>query len=182
MAIKTIDETNLTNIADAIRAKNGTTEVYKPSEMAAAIQAITTGGGSGGGSSYDLYYSYNSKVYNQYGYAQFDVTDKTTLKFTYDITQSSGSNYQVYLTWDAYLGYELSVGTNATAPYYSPAALDETTATQNILTDSRTTVSGVEVELDVSSYTSVVFKIEFDPYSSNSNAYASMHIYDIELS
>ena len=47
MAIKTIDDKNLTDIADAIRAKNGTTTTYKPSEMAAAITALT-GGGDGG--------------------------------------------------------------------------------------------------------------------------------------
>ena len=33
-------------IADAIRAKNGSTAIYKPSGMAAAISAIQTDGGS----------------------------------------------------------------------------------------------------------------------------------------
>lgn len=36
----TVDDTNFKAIADAIRAKNGTTETYKPSEMASAIQNI----------------------------------------------------------------------------------------------------------------------------------------------
>lgn len=45
MAIKKINDTCLTSIAAAIREKNGTTETYKPSEMAAAISAIETGGG-----------------------------------------------------------------------------------------------------------------------------------------
>lgn len=45
MAIVTIDDTNLTNIAGAIREKNGTETTYKPSEMAAAISAIQAGGG-----------------------------------------------------------------------------------------------------------------------------------------
>ena len=44
MAIVTIDDTNLTNIAGAIREKNGTQDTYKPSEMAAAISAIQAGG------------------------------------------------------------------------------------------------------------------------------------------
>lgn len=35
-----------TAIANAIRAKNGSTEIYKPSGMAAAISAIQVGGGS----------------------------------------------------------------------------------------------------------------------------------------
>ena len=48
MAKVLVNENNLTNIANAIRGKNGTTTTYKPSEMAAAISAIETGGGSGG--------------------------------------------------------------------------------------------------------------------------------------
>lgn len=37
----TVDDTNLKAIADAIRAKNGTEETYKPSEMAEAIKSIS---------------------------------------------------------------------------------------------------------------------------------------------
>ena len=40
----TVDDTKLKAIADAIRAKNGTEETYKPSEMASAIEAINAGG------------------------------------------------------------------------------------------------------------------------------------------
>ena len=40
-----IDEQVFTDIADAIRDKNGTEETYKPREMAAAIGDIETGGG-----------------------------------------------------------------------------------------------------------------------------------------
>lgn len=43
MSIVTIDDSHLTAIGSAIRAKNGTTTTYKPSEMAAAISAIETG-------------------------------------------------------------------------------------------------------------------------------------------
>ena len=47
MANVLVNDTSLTNIANAIRGKNGTTNTYKPAEMAAAITAIETGGGSG---------------------------------------------------------------------------------------------------------------------------------------
>ena len=43
MSIVTIDDSHLTAIGNAIRAKNGTTTTYKPSEMAAAISAIESG-------------------------------------------------------------------------------------------------------------------------------------------
>lgn len=44
MAIVTTDNQHYTDIAAAIRSKNGTETQYKPSEMAAAIQAISGGG------------------------------------------------------------------------------------------------------------------------------------------
>lgn len=44
MALKTINDTNLSAIAAAIREKNQTNTTYKPSEMADAIKAISTGG------------------------------------------------------------------------------------------------------------------------------------------
>lgn len=43
MGIVTIDDINLTNIANAIRDKKGTSDVYKPSEMASAILDISEG-------------------------------------------------------------------------------------------------------------------------------------------
>lgn len=48
MAITTINDTHLTDIANAIRSKNGTTDTYKPSEMASAIENIEAGGSGGG--------------------------------------------------------------------------------------------------------------------------------------
>ena len=41
--VRLFEDTNIKAIADAIRAKNGTEETYKPSEMAAAIEAIQAG-------------------------------------------------------------------------------------------------------------------------------------------
>lgn len=45
MSIVTIDDSYFTDIANAIRGKNGSTNTYKPNEMAAAISAISSGGG-----------------------------------------------------------------------------------------------------------------------------------------
>ena len=44
MAQKLYEESNIQAIANAIRDKNGSTDTYKTSEMAAAISAIETGG------------------------------------------------------------------------------------------------------------------------------------------
>lgn len=42
-----IDNSHLTDIANAIRSKNGSADTYKPREMAEAIAAIPTGGSGG---------------------------------------------------------------------------------------------------------------------------------------
>lgn len=52
-----VEDTTLKNIADAIRAKNGETSEYLPSEMPAKIEAIEGGGSSGGG--YEIKYRNN---------------------------------------------------------------------------------------------------------------------------
>ena len=44
MAVVAISDSILTDIADAIRSKNGTENTYKPSEMPDAIEAISGGG------------------------------------------------------------------------------------------------------------------------------------------
>lgn len=49
MANVFIKDTNLTNIANTIRGKNGSSDMYKPSEMAVAIEALSVGGEVSGG-------------------------------------------------------------------------------------------------------------------------------------
>ena len=44
MALVTVNDSTLTNIANAIRSKNGLSNTYKPSQMADAIEAISGGG------------------------------------------------------------------------------------------------------------------------------------------
>ena len=54
MARVFVNDSTLTDIADAIREKNGTEDTYKPSQMADAVRGIQSGGG------YDLpQYMYN---------------------------------------------------------------------------------------------------------------------------
>ena len=48
MATYKIEDTTLTNIADAIRTKGGTTATLTPTQMPDAISAIQTGEGGGG--------------------------------------------------------------------------------------------------------------------------------------
>lgn len=60
MPNKLYEESSVQAIADAIRGKNGTTTTYKIGEMAAAIQALQTGGGGGANNvSYGTYTATN---------------------------------------------------------------------------------------------------------------------------
>lgn len=54
MAKVLVTDTNLTNIANAIRGKNGATTSYKVDEMASAIESISTSGGSGGATPHNI--------------------------------------------------------------------------------------------------------------------------------
>lgn len=60
MANVIVNDTNLKNIANAIRTQNGTDASYKPSEMAAAILAIEGGGGGYVPNEQDLTYAISS--------------------------------------------------------------------------------------------------------------------------
>lgn len=79
MARVLINESNLQNIADAIRNKNGTTTKYKPAEMAAAIDAI-----SGGGIADNKSYNFNNPAIQAF------VSDVT---YTSDYSSSSVDPY-----------------------------------------------------------------------------------------
>lgn len=68
MSIVTIDDSYFTDIANAIRGKNGETTTYKPNEMAAAISALNGGGG-------DWQVAAISTVYDA-------TTNKTTIPLT----------------------------------------------------------------------------------------------------
>lgn len=82
MANVVIDNTNLTNIATAIREKNGTQNTYKPSEMAAAIQAISAGGS-----------------FNGYDSTNYDIT----LLSAMPRDTSDSSQYKMWLEWSDYI-------------------------------------------------------------------------------
>ena len=73
MANVVINDTYLTNIAEAIRGKNGKSTQYKPSEMASAITYLPTG--TGGGSA--------EVIFMPNTYKQISATSLSSWKNTY---------------------------------------------------------------------------------------------------
>ena len=76
MAIVITNNAHYGDIAAAIREKAGVTALYKPAEMAAAIRAIQTGGGSGGGTTGSVglkdvnFYDYDGTIVASYTLAE----------------------------------------------------------------------------------------------------------------
>ena len=65
-----IQESTLSDIADAIRSKNGSSDTYLPSEMAQAIQNIPTGGDSGLSPKDVNFYDYDGTLVQSYTRAE----------------------------------------------------------------------------------------------------------------
>lgn len=110
MAKYVIEDTTLTGIAGAIREKNGTTDTYKPTEMAAAIAAIVSGG-SGGGFNLD---DYNVVAINNM--AQKSVSNSNSwngLNISYSFT-----NWKDYFTSPEEIEFILVRTNNLTAEFY----------------------------------------------------------------
>lgn len=114
--------------------------------------------------------------YSPNDYQVFDVTNATTMKFKYDYNCYSTYYYNAgYLS--AYLGY----GTRLDGGKYVSNQVDSSSEMKTILSGQTSNVSGVEVTLDVSNYTTMAFWFWFDKSSSGSNATGSIRIYDIEI-
>lgn len=173
MAIVTINDEHLTNIAEAIREKNGTTDTYKPSDMPAAISAIQAGGGST--TKFEFIHNGSIKT-GPNNYQPFDVSNATTMKFKYKYTTNSSYNYQA-AEFAAYLGYGVALNTSDSR--YTSKSIDSGARQQTILSSQKTTVSA-EVTLDVTNYTTMCFWTWFDAPSSSSPG-ASIRVYDIEI-
>ena len=74
MAVVFTDNQYYQDIADAIRSKNGSSDTYLPSEMAAAIEDISGGGSSGGGGSASdpvKFIDYDGTILHSYSVADF---------------------------------------------------------------------------------------------------------------
>ena len=98
MSIVTIDDSCFTNIANAIRSKNGETTTYKPNEMAAAISAISGGGGDWQVAAISTVYdaTTNKTIIPLTNYIDVN-TDDFLLFAAGKYSETSSSPYQVFM-------------------------------------------------------------------------------------
>lgn len=134
MALKTINDTNLSAIAAAIREKNQTTTTYKPSEMADAIKAISTGG-----SKYQ--HVGFTTIRNTTGYAQnyLDLPDVIT---------SVDQIYVITTTPSLYYDSRLIIVNNADI-FQHPLCTYAAKNTSLVLVDGTVALSGDPIDLTV---------------------------------
>lgn len=148
MAILTIDDAILNNIADAIRGKNGTTETYKPSEMAAAISEITTTGGGSGEIEVPLKNIYFGNLLDTIGTnSNLSEPKRAYLYLEYDTSAYSDSKFYVKLDkieWDRQwrTGFTTQIYTNPQIQTYTEYYNDELKGTEY----NPGTVDGVFIE------------------------------------
>lgn len=134
MALKTINDTNLSAIAAAIREKNQTTTTYKPSEMADAIKAIPAGG-----SKYQ--HVGFATIRNATGYAQnyLDLPDVIT---------SVDQIYVITTTPNLYDDSRLIIINNADI-FQHPLCTYSANNTSLVLVDGTVALSGDPIDLTV---------------------------------
>lgn len=90
-----LEDSTLTNIADAIRAKAGNSTQLLPSEMPAAITSLPTGGGGGGGGDIPGYYI-PIPAANEYSLGKVD--SGTPLEYNWIKIPSSASKKELDVT------------------------------------------------------------------------------------
>lgn len=179
MAIVTINDEHLNNIASAIREKNGTADTYKPGDMATAIQAISAGGGSTGYNDFWYNCCANENGENVQLY-EFDVTNANTFTFTYDMDTSSNSSCMGKVTMNAYYGYKIAKSTNSIAPAPKQTAVDSGAKYETILSQFGADTSAT-VTLDVSAYTVLTLRMTTYVTERGSDNYGCLYIHDITL-
>ena len=98
MSIVTIDDSCFTDITNAIRSKNGETTTYKPNEMAAAINALSSGGGDWQVAAISTVYdaTTNKTIIPLTNYIDVN-TDDFLLFAAGKYSETSSSPYQVFM-------------------------------------------------------------------------------------
>lgn len=94
MANVLVNDSSLSAIGAAIRAKNGSSDTYKPGDMAAAIAAIPTGGGASDVPERDVnYYDWDGTLLHSYTAAEFAQMTEHPANPTHTGLTSQGWNW-----------------------------------------------------------------------------------------
>lgn len=164
-----------TDIADSIRAKDGTTDVITASDFPSRIETLPTGNNI----EYSEIYYNCQNMGNQSGhqYYTFDVSNQTVFKFKYDYYPNNRTEYTADGRVVAYYGYITKE--DSSSGKLNTTAVDDG-ATNTIIVNTEKKVVGEEKVLDVTNFT----KLTLDFYSSY-NTYATtnygyIHLYDIQ--
>lgn len=174
-----IEEETLIGIGNAIREKNGTTDLIATTDMATAISNLATGGGA----TYpDLWYnSTYGTADTRYFYVQFDVSNASKLILDYEL-KNSGHSTSYYSKWTltAGKGYSIKAGSNNTAPSWEFDAVEDNAIQETVFSLSEAG-TGSGIEIDVQDFSTISLQIAIGPATSGStNYYGCLHLFNIQ--
>lgn len=164
-----IEEETLIGIGNAIREKNGTTDLIATTDMASAISNLPTGGGA----TYpDLWYNTGYGNSTRYFYSEFDVSNASKLIFDYEIRNSTTSSTSSYSKWvlTAGKGYKVGANSNTYSPGCELKAFDSNPIQETLFTKA-TTVSTTTIEIDVQDFSTLSLQVAVSPNVSGAQSY-----------
>lgn len=171
-----IEEETLIGIGNAIREKNGTTDLIATTDMATAISNLPTGGGTAYA---DLWYSINTKTLSATSNQSFDVSNASKFVFDYTIKVGSSSSARTKWTLTAYKGYNISPSSNTYSPTAGLTKIDDNATTETLLSAVSTNSTNT-IEIDVSDYSCIAFEISASATTSGSYSYVGyLHLSNI---
>lgn len=173
-----IEEETLIGIGNAIREKNGTTDLIATTDMATAISNLPTGGGA----TYpDLWYN-ACAIYTEVMQSQFDTSQISKLIFDYEIYNTTSANGLIcYWTITAGKGYGVQAGSNKISPSCELVAIEDGAVQENVLVYKQWKNTSGSIEIDVSNFTTTTLQIAMA--SSSTSSYSSpsgyLHLFNI---
>lgn len=151
MSIAIIDESLLTNIADAIRTKTGSSDTYTPAEMAEAIADISTGGTPTGTKQITINAA-GTVTEDVTNYANVQITTPSGSAGTPTATKGSVSNHAVSVTPSVTNTTGYITGSTKTGTAVSVSASELVSGTLNVSSNGTQDVTNyASINVNVSS-------------------------------
>lgn len=168
MAIVTIDDKHLTDIADAIRGKNNTVTGIKPADMASAIVNLPSGNNSEIPELFVSLSNYGSQYKpSSQGGMIIDTSNMSTLSFDALVLQNS-SNYGAYFSIFLVKVINKSYSINGTTT--NVKILDTSFKIATLLNHTHPTSSAqMPFSYDVSEYDEVGIYVNIETYGTSSS-------------
>lgn len=175
-----IEEETLIGIGNAIREKNGTTDLIATTDMATAISNLPTGSGA----TYpDLWYNGTTGTGTKTYYTTFDISQSSKLYFDYNAKKTGSVNVSNALwTIEVCKGYGVGDGSNSYSLTCELKELEDNAIIERVISQASNTTGSVEI--DINDWDTLTLQISVragtNPQSSTTG-YGYLHLSGIRL-